>query len=140
MHPAPRVPFGSFNPDGAPALRIAATAESSFKLRRRWLRVKRILSSQLPGIAVQAQAVLLAGPNSGRKFIHNVSSATHIETHTMVSNMLVTGAQWVMKLRTARPPPSKSTLPIRVHVPSQNSGLRKTKNEIAKIAAAAKLV
>ncbi len=90
-------------------------------------------------MAVQAQAVLLAGPKSGRKLIHRVRSATHIETHTMVSNMLVTGAQWVMKLRMAMPPARRSTLPIIVIVPSQNNGLRETPNDNVKNTAAAKL-
>ena len=45
---------------------------------------------------------MLAGPSNGRKVTHSVSSETHIITQTTVSNMLVTGAQRVMYMRTVK--------------------------------------
>ena len=76
-------------------------------------------------MAVNAQAALLVGPSSGRNVTQSVKSDTHIATQTIVSNMLVTGAQRVMYMRTTNPPTTSPTPATIMAMPVQKSGLRR---------------
>ncbi len=99
----------------------------------------KLRSSKLPGRAINLQAALLVGPSSGRNVTQSVNKAEDIITQTMVSNMLVTGAQCVIYMRIANPPTISITPATIVTMPSQNSGLRKPSSDKPRMTAAARL-
>src|SRR5271165_3815512 len=90
-------------------------------------------------MAVKPQAILLVGPSSGTNVTQRVNSDMHIATQTMVSNMLVTGAQRVMYIRNTKPPAMSATPATIRAIPVQKSGLRRTSSDSPRIQAAAKL-
>ncbi len=114
---------------GGDPVTIASRSPLSFESR----------SSQLPGMAVKPQAALLVGPSSGRNVTQSVKREMHIATQTMVSNMLVTGAQRVMYIRTTNPPAISATPATITAMPVQKSGLRRAMNDNPRMHAAARL-
>lgn len=90
-------------------------------------------------MAVKPQAALLVGPSSGRNVTQSVSSDMHIVTQTMVSNMLVTGAQRVMYMRTVNPPATSATPASIMAMPVQKSGLRRPRSDSPRMQTAARL-
>ena len=78
----------------------------------------------VPGKAVRFHAARPSELSSGRNVTQTVSTATHIATQTIVSYMLVTGAQWVRYMRVRKPPATSVMARTRVPSPIQNNGLR----------------